>query len=146
MLEAEELESGYGPSKVLFGLSLQVRKGEVVTMIGRNGMGKTTTIHTLMGVVRAKAATALFDGKPIHGLPPYKIARMGLGLVPEGRQIFPNLTVEENLIATSRGKGMWSLASVYTLFPRFVSLNEDAKSLIYQNATYCNPIPEQSAT
>jgi branched-chain amino acid transport system ATP-binding protein len=121
MLEVEGLEAGYGDSRVLFGVDLTVGAGEVVTLLGRNGMGKTTTLSTVMGILRAQGGTVRFDGQPIQDLPAYRIARLGLGLVPEGRQIFPNLTVRENLVATAaeRGEasGRWRLDAVLDLFP-----------------------------
>ncbi|HYH21630.1 MAG TPA: ABC transporter ATP-binding protein [Azospirillum sp.] len=117
MLEVKGLQAAYGDSQVLFGMDLSVDAGQVVTLLGRNGMGKTTTIHTIMGIVRPKGGEVRFSGKAIHGQPAYKVARSGLGLVPEGRQIFPNLTVEENLVATAT-KGEWTLKKVYELFPR----------------------------
>jgi branched-chain amino acid transport system ATP-binding protein len=116
MLEVEGLAAGYGDGRVLFGLDLAVGAGEVVTLLGRNGMGKTTTLAAIMGIVRAEAGTIRFGGEPIQHLPPYRIARLGLGLVPEGRQIFPNLSARENLLATAI-PGRWSLDSVLDLFP-----------------------------
>ncbi|HEY4470965.1 MAG TPA: ABC transporter ATP-binding protein [Stellaceae bacterium] len=121
MLEVSGLEAGYGDGRVLFGVDLAVGAGEVVTLLGRNGMGKTTTLSTIIGIVRAQGGAVRFEGAPIGDLPPYRIARLGLGLVPEGRQIFPNLTVRENLAATAtramEGKGRWTLDSVLGLFP-----------------------------
>jgi branched-chain amino acid transport system ATP-binding protein len=120
MLAISHLEAEYGDSQVLFDISLAVGAGEVVTLLGRNGMGKTTTINAIMGLVRPKAGTVAFGGRPIAGLPPYRIAQCGIGLVPEGRQVFPTLTVEENLIATGAarsGARRWTLASVLDLFP-----------------------------
>jgi branched-chain amino acid transport system ATP-binding protein len=121
MLAVKGLEAGYGDSRVLFGVDLAVDAGEVVTLLGRNGMGKTTTLSTVMGILPAQGGTVRFDGQPIHDLPAYRIARLGLGLVPEGRQIFPNLTVRENLVATAaaRGemRGRWGLDGVLDLFP-----------------------------
>jgi branched-chain amino acid transport system ATP-binding protein len=117
MLEVSGLEAGYGDGRVLFGVELAVGAGEVVTLLGRNGMGKTTTLSAIMGIVRPQGGTVRFDGAPIGHLPPYRIARLGLGLVPEGRQIFPNLTVRENLVATASGSGGWDLAGVLALFP-----------------------------
>ncbi|MGH8707780.1 MAG: ABC transporter ATP-binding protein [Burkholderiales bacterium] len=116
MLKVEGLETAYGVSQVLFGVSLEIAAGEVVTLLGRNGMGKTTTVLSLMGVVRPKAGRVTMEGKPISGLPSYRVAKAGLGLVPEGRQVFPNLTVRENLVATQRA-GSWSLERVFGLFP-----------------------------
>ncbi|HWK96427.1 MAG TPA: ABC transporter ATP-binding protein [Pseudolabrys sp.] len=124
MLRVENLAASYGPAQVLFDISFAVNDGEVVTLIGRNGMGKTTTIFTLMGLVPPQAGTASFDGKKLLGLPPYSIAQTGIGLVPEGRQIFPTLSVEENLIATNAsrfGAPQWTLARVYELFPSLAS-------------------------
>jgi branched-chain amino acid transport system ATP-binding protein len=120
MLKVENLAASYGPAQVLFDISFTVDDGEVVTLIGRNGMGKTTTIFALMGLVRPTAGHASFDGKSLIGLPPYAIAQAGIGLVPEGRQIFPTLSVEENLIATAgsrHGKAQWTLDRVYQFFP-----------------------------
>ncbi|MEM8647786.1 MAG: ATP-binding cassette domain-containing protein, partial [Pseudomonadota bacterium] len=98
MLKVSALESAYGASQVLFGIELQVNAGEVVTVLGRNGMGKTTTINSIMGIVNPKAGSVVFDGAESAGAKAFKIAQAGLGLVPEGRQIFPNLSVRENLV------------------------------------------------
>ena len=121
MLEVCDLETAYGRSQVLFKVSMNVGKSEVVTLLGRNGMGKTTTVRSLMGIVRCKGGAISFEGKPIAGLPSYRIAQLGLGLVPEGRQVFPNLTVRENLVATAanraRNPAPWTLERVYELFP-----------------------------
>ena len=121
-LEVEGLETAYGSSQVLFGISLAVRAGEVATLLGRNGMGKSTTVRSIMGMVKCRAGTIQFDAKPLHGLPSYRVAQSGLGLVPEGRQVFPNLTVRENLVATaakrSAGAEPWTLERVYALFPQ----------------------------
>jgi len=121
MLALEGVETAYGDSKVLFGIDLSVAAGEVVTLLGRNGMGKTTTINSIFGLLRPHAGRILIDGDDMTGRPPYAIAQRGLGLVPEGRQIFPNLTLEENLVATARSSGgpaKWTLDSVFRLFPR----------------------------
>jgi branched-chain amino acid transport system ATP-binding protein len=117
MLEVCGLEAGYGDGRVLFGVDLRVGAGEVVTLLGRNGMGKTTTISAIMGIVRPLAGSIRLDGAAIERLPPYRIARRGLGLVPEGRQVFPNLTVRENLVATAAPAGRWSYEAVLDLFP-----------------------------
>ena len=120
MLRVDKLAAAYGPAQVLFDISFAVNDGEVVTLIGRNGMGKTTTIFALMGLVPPSGGSASFDGKSLVGLPPYAIAQAGIGLVPEGRQIFPTLSVEENLIATGAsrfGKAQWTLERVYQFFP-----------------------------
>jgi branched-chain amino acid transport system ATP-binding protein len=123
MLHVEKLESGYGPSKVLFGVDLEIAPRQVVSLIGRNGMGKTTTVKTLMGMLPAQGGRVALDGKSIASLAPHRIARLGLGLVPEGRRVFPSLSVEENLLATARGgdtgnSASWHLGRVYELFPR----------------------------
>jgi branched-chain amino acid transport system ATP-binding protein len=117
MLEVHSLETAYGRSQVLFGIDLKIDKGEVVSLLGRNGMGKTTTVRSIMGITRPKAGRITFEGASLHTLPSYRVAQCGLGLVPEGRQVFPNLTVRENLLATAR-KGTWSLEGVYRLFPQ----------------------------
>ena len=120
MLTVENLSAGYGDTQVLFDVSLTVGAGEVVALLGRNGMGKTTTIRTIMGQVPARAGSLTIDRTPIAGLAPFRIAQLGLGLVPEGRQIFPTLTVEENLLAAAapRFGEAWTLHSVFDLFPR----------------------------
>jgi len=120
MLGVENLQAGYGGAPVLFDVSFTVAAGEVVTLIGRNGMGKTTTLRTIMGLLPAVGGRVTFDGVDLTGLPPYRVAQAGLGYVPEGRQIFPTLTVEENLAATAAarfGAARWSLARVYDCFP-----------------------------
>jgi branched-chain amino acid transport system ATP-binding protein len=121
MLEVRGLAASYGPAQVLFDIGFSVGTGEVVTLLGRNGMGKTTTINTIMGLLPAKAGAIAFDGISLVGAPSYRIAQAGLGLVPEGRQIFPALTVEENLVATAAtrgGAGGWTLQRIYAFFPR----------------------------
>jgi len=122
MLTVESIETAYGVSQVLFGVSLEVETGQVVTLLGRNGMGKTTTVRSIMGIVRPKAGEVRFLGRPIHGLPPYRVAQIGIGLVPEGRQVFPNLTVRENLVATAANRGggtdPWTVETVFDLFPQ----------------------------
>jgi len=114
MLEVANLETAYGRSQVLFGIALKIEKSEVVSLLGRNGMGKTTTIRSIMGIV-ASSGKVLFEGRELQQLPSYRIAKAGIGLVPEGRQIFPNLTVRENLVATAT-RGPWTLERVYELF------------------------------
>src|SRR5215510_7641929 len=120
MLTVSHLQSGYGPAQVLFDVSFAVGAGEVVTLLGRNGMGKTTTILTVMGLMPSTGGAVTFDGSALTGLPPYRIAQAGLGLVPEGRQVFPTLSVEENLIATAAsrfGRPRWTLESIFAFFP-----------------------------
>ncbi len=121
MLKLNDIKTFYGQSQILFGMTLEVKDGEVVTLMGRNGMGKTTTIRSIMGLTPARAGSIDLDGQEIRTMMPYKVARLGLGLVPEGRQIFPNLTVEENLVATAHNAlgnpQPWSLSRIYKLFP-----------------------------
>jgi branched-chain amino acid transport system ATP-binding protein len=120
MLRVERLEAAYGESRILFGIDIAVGAGEVVTLLGRNGMGKTTTIRSIFGLLKPSGGRILIDDRDVTGQEPHLIARHGLGLVPEGRQIFPTLTVEENLLATRRvaPASRWDLAAVYDLFPR----------------------------
>src|SRR6476620_2146907 len=122
LLEIESIETCYGLSQVLFGLSLQVRTGEMVAMMGRNGMGKTTTIRSIMGLTPARAGRVRFAGRDVRALPSFRIAQLGIGLVPEGRQIFPNLTVRENLVAASGNRlgnrDPWTIQKIHALFPR----------------------------
>lgn len=122
MLTLEAVVAGYGESQVLNGISFGVGVAQVVTLLGRNGMGKTTTVRAIMGLIRPSAGHIRFDGQEITGVAPYRIARHGIGLVPEGRQIFPTLSVEENLVATAAnrtgGAPRWDLPAIYALFPR----------------------------
>jgi branched-chain amino acid transport system ATP-binding protein len=122
LLEVAKLESGYGASPVLFGIDLAIEAGEMVTLLGRNGMGKTTTVRSIMGLTRASKGHISFRGTRIDSLPPERIARLGIALVPEGRQIFPNLSVREHLVAfagnRSARKEPWTSQRVFELFPR----------------------------
>ncbi|TGN78517.1 ABC transporter ATP-binding protein [Bradyrhizobium yuanmingense] len=122
LLEVDGIETCYGLSQVLFGLSLSIKPGEMVSLMGRNGMGKTTTIRSIMGLTPARAGTIRFAGAEVRQLPSYRIAKLGVGLVPEGRQIFPNLTVRENLVAAAADRfgspNPWTLAAIYVMFPR----------------------------
>ena len=123
MLEVRNLAASYGPAQVLFDIGFSVNAGEVVTRLGRNGMGKSTTINTIMGWVPPRSGTVHFAGQDITGRAPYQVAKAGIGLVPEGRRVFPSLSVEENLLATARGatpgnSASWHLGRVYELFPR----------------------------
>ena len=119
MLRVRDLETAYGRSQVLFKVSFDVAPSQVVTLLGRNGMGKTTTVRSIMGITPPKAGTIDFYQEPLRGKPSYRIAQAGIGLVPEGRQVFPNLTVRENLVATAtrRGKDPWTLPKIFELFP-----------------------------
>ncbi|MGY8707052.1 ABC transporter ATP-binding protein [Bradyrhizobium sp. 18BD] len=122
LLDVDGIETCYGLSQVLFGLSLSIKPGEMVSLMGRNGMGKTTTIRSIMGLTPARSGTICFAGTEVRQLPSYRIAKLGVGLVPEGRQIFPNLTVRENLVAAAADRfgsnNPWTLAAIYSLFPR----------------------------
>jgi branched-chain amino acid transport system ATP-binding protein len=121
MLSVEAIEAGYGGARVLQGVDFDLGEGQALAFIGRNGMGKTTTVRALFGLLPLKAGRILFEGGALSGRPPYAIARAGLGLVPEGRQVFPSLTVDENLVATAaarHGRGRWTLDEVFRLFPR----------------------------
>ncbi|MGE7472310.1 ABC transporter ATP-binding protein [Bosea sp. NPDC003192] len=122
MLSVRNLQSAYGASQVLFDVGLDIGEGEVVTLLGRNGMGKTTTVRSLMGLLSPKGGEISFDGRKLRGNTPEAIARCGIGLVPEGRQVFPTLTVRENLVATAANRlgrsSPWTLERVYALFPR----------------------------
>ncbi|MCR4269178.1 ABC transporter ATP-binding protein [Nitratireductor sp. ZSWI3] len=117
LLEIEALQTFYGKSQALFGVDLAVEEGEAVALMGRNGMGKTTTIRSICHLTPAREGNIKFAGKDITRMRPHRIARLGIGLVPEGRRCFPNLTVEENLLAAAR-PGKWTLSGVYALFPR----------------------------
>ena len=128
MLEVNDIHTYYGDSYVLQGISLKVQKGSVVALLGRNGMGKTTTIHSIMGLTPPRQGTIRFEGHDLTRLPSQKIARLGIGLVPQGRRIFPSLNVEENLTMAARtgnGPSPWTLSRIYNLFP---VLRERAKT------------------
>jgi branched-chain amino acid transport system ATP-binding protein len=122
LLEVKDLHSGYGSSQVLFGVSLSIEAGGVSTLLGRNGMGKTTTVRAILGLTPALSGTVRFCGERVEGYSPDRIARMGLAVVPEGRQIFPTLSVQENLLAFAANRNSsanpWTLERVYALFPR----------------------------
>jgi branched-chain amino acid transport system ATP-binding protein len=122
LLELSNVETRYGLSQVLFGVSLEVGAGEMVTLMGRNGMGKTTTVRSIMGLTPARAGSIRFAGNEIVGIASYRVAKLGIGLVPEGRQVFPNLSARENLVATasnrSGARDPWTLQKVCELFPR----------------------------
>ncbi|QCO02187.1 ABC transporter ATP-binding protein [Azospirillum argentinense] len=122
MLRVANLTAAYGSSQALFGMELSVDAGEAVTLMGRNGMGKTTTIKAIMGLVAPTGGSIAFEGTEIAGRPPHRVARAGIALVPEGRQVFPTLTVRENLIATAANRfarrDPWTVERVHALFPR----------------------------
>ncbi len=134
MLSVRGIEAFYGSSQVLFGMDFDVSAGEVVTLLGRNGMGKTTTIHSLIGIVRARGGRVEFEGADITQLPSYKIAKLGIGLVPEGRQVFPNLSVRENLVATAANRrnsaNPWTLEKVFEMFPELETRRTSMANLL----------------
>jgi branched-chain amino acid transport system ATP-binding protein len=134
MLEVDAIETAYGESQVLFGVSFAIRAGEVVTLLGRNGMGKTTTVRSIVGLLPARAGEIRFEGRPIHRLPSYRVAQAGLALVPEGRQVFPNLTVRENLVATAANRRRvgdpWTVERVFSLFPQLVARKDAMGALL----------------
>ena len=125
MLVVRGLEAAYGASQVLFGVDFAIRAGEVVTLLGRNGMGKTTTVRAIMGILPPRAGTVHLEGERLHGLPSYRVAQRGLGLVPEGREVFPTLTVRENLVATAANRRRlpdpWTVEKVFALFPQLAA-------------------------
>jgi branched-chain amino acid transport system ATP-binding protein len=125
LLEVSDIETSYGQSRVLFGISFAIAPGEMVSLMGRNGMGKTTTVRSIMGLTRATAGSIRFAGGDIRDLPSYRVAKLGIGLVPEGRQVFSNLTTRENLVATAANRTAaaepWTLDKVLALFPRLAS-------------------------
>ena len=125
MLKVSEICTFYGASQALFGVSITVEEGEVVSLLGKNGMGKTTTVHSIMGITPISSGQVLFQNKKINDMPSFKVSRSGIGLVPEGRQIFPNLSVMENLIATSANRSAnpnpWTTESVLQMFPQLKS-------------------------
>jgi branched-chain amino acid transport system ATP-binding protein len=129
LLKVENLETAYGASQVLFGLSLDIVPGEMVTLLGRNGMGKTTTVRSIMGLTRARSGAISFRDRRIAREAPDRIARLGIALVPEGRQIFPNLSVREHLIAFAGNRSgrsdPWTLERVFELFPRLKEREEN---------------------
>ena len=134
MLKASDLATYYGASQALFGMSLEVGAGEVVTLLGRNGMGKTTTINSIMGILKPRSGTVAYDGNSITGAPSHRIAQLGLGLVPEGRQVFPNLTAYENLIATAANRRQdpdpWTIERIFALFPELKARRDAMANLL----------------
>jgi branched-chain amino acid transport system ATP-binding protein len=121
ILETQHLKASYGASQILFGIDFQLAKAETVCILGRNGVGKTTTMRTVMGVLKPTGGSVLFNGKDIGGMPPHKISRLGIAYIPQGRHIFPNLTTRENLLIAAR-KGdhrasEWTTQGVYDIFP-----------------------------
>jgi branched-chain amino acid transport system ATP-binding protein len=129
LLEVENLETAYGASQVLFKINLQIREGEAVALLGRNGMGKTTTVRSILGLTRARGGAISFRGRRIEREAPDRIARLGIALVPEGRQIFPNLTVRENLVAFAGNRSArsqpWTVEKVFDFFPALKDRKEN---------------------
>ncbi len=133
MLTVEALEAGYGAAQVLFGLSFAIAPGETLALMGRNGMGKTTTVRAVMGLLRPTGGSIRFAGIDLTGMRPHRAARAGIGLVPEGRQVFSTLSVEENLLATATNRGTaaeWTLPRVYALFPRLAGRRRQRAALL----------------
>ncbi|HEX5998690.1 MAG TPA: ABC transporter ATP-binding protein [Hyphomicrobiaceae bacterium] len=134
LLEVDSVDTAYGRSQVLFGMSLTIAPGEMVTLMGRNGMGKTTTVRSIMGLTPASAGSIRLAGRQIRSLPPYRVAKLGVGLVPEGRQVFPNLSARENLIATAANRlgaaDPWTYDKVCALFPRLAERIDSAANLL----------------
>jgi branched-chain amino acid transport system ATP-binding protein len=129
LLQLTNVETAYRRSQVLFGVSFAITAGQMVTLMGRNGMGKTTTVRSIMGLTPARSGSIRFKCEEIAALAPYRIAQRGIGLVPEGRRIFPNLTVRENLLATANAKpDGWTLAKVHALFPRLAERSSSSGS------------------
>ena len=127
LLEVRDLHTAYGEARVLFGVSLQVAAGECVCLLGRNGVGKTTTMRSIMGLTPPSRGSVLWQGKPITGWPPHRVARLGIGFVPEDRRIFAELTTWENLEVARRvcgRRGPWSIAAVCELFPKLKELHD----------------------
>jgi branched-chain amino acid transport system ATP-binding protein len=124
MLRVDAIDAFYDQNQVLFGTSIEVGQGEVVALMGRNGMGKTTTVNNVIGLIQPRSGSIVFEGSKLNGLPPYRITRFGIAVVPEGRQVFPTLTVRENLVAAAANYGghaePWTLDGVFELFPQLV--------------------------
>ena len=134
MLQVSDLVTYYGTSQALFGMSLDVAAGEVVTLMGRNGMGKTTTINSIIGIVKPASGTISFKGTDVSKLPSFKTANLGIGLVPEGRQIFPNLSVRENLVATASNHQKlpdpWTIERIFGMFPELAARQSSMGNLL----------------
>ena len=134
LLELHGVETFYGASQALFGVDLVINPGEFATLMGRNGMGKTTTVHSIMGIVPIAAGRILFNGAAIHGLASHRVDRAGIGLAPEGRQVFPTLTVRENLTATAANRHQapnpWTVERLYALFPELAARDSSPGSLL----------------
>ena len=134
MLKLKDVTAHYGTSQALFGITMDLEAGQVATLLGRNGMGKTTTINSIMGIVKASAGSITFDGTELTSLPSYRTANLGIGLVPEGRQIFPNLSMMENLIATASNHlnlpDPWTVDKVFALFPELATRTSSMGNLL----------------
>jgi branched-chain amino acid transport system ATP-binding protein len=125
ILQAEQIHTYYGTSHILFGISFEVREGESVCLLGRNGAGKTTTLKSIIGLTPPRSGTIRFKGQNIVGKPPYRIAQLGIGFVPDDRRIFPDLTVRQNILVAKREKegATWNLNAIYALFPKLQQLD-----------------------
>jgi branched-chain amino acid transport system ATP-binding protein len=133
LLEVKSIDAAYGQAQVLFGVSLEIARGECVCLLGRNGMGKTTTIRSIMGLIRPNRGSVHWQGQPITGLPPHRVARLGLGFVPEERRIFAELTAWENLDVARRvsgRRGRWTIDAVYEVFPKLTELHDRQGGLL----------------
>jgi len=134
MLRVENLETYYDTSQALFGMSFEINAGEVITLLGRNGMGKTTMVNSLMGIIKPRSGSIELDGVEVMGSKSFKMAQLGLGLVPEGRQIFPNLSVRENLVATASNhlemSNPWTIEGIYELFPELAGRKTSMGNLL----------------
>jgi len=134
LLEVGDIETFYGTSQALFGVDFDVPEGEFVTLLGRNGMGKSTTVKTIMGLLAPRRGSVQLGGTEIRGWPSYRVAQLGVGLVPEGRQVFPNLSVRENLIATAKNRhgaaNPWTLDAIQRMFPRLAERDRSLASTL----------------
>lgn len=134
MLRVENLETYYQTSQALFGMSFEINSGEVITLLGRNGMGKTTTVNSLMGIIRPRSGSIILDDVEVLGSKPFKMAQLGFGLVPEGRQIFQNLSVRENLVATASNHlelaNPWTIDDIFELFPELAERKKSMGNLL----------------
>jgi branched-chain amino acid transport system ATP-binding protein len=147
MIELKDIHTWYGDSYILQGVSLEVKDGSIVALLGRNGMGKTTTIRSIMGLTPPRKGSILYNGREIMGLQPHKIARLGIGLVPQGRLIFSSLSVTENLKMAARTgdkKDPWTLEKVFSVFPKLAERRRNKGNLLSGGEQRCSPSPGHS--